>query len=117
MPYFAYTASVAAGATVYPLANWQYRQPNFPAVLEMAVNSVATGVVHGLTTGAESIVQSETPVTAGGVAGTLPARLNTEFITDAVLPGEEIVHTVRNTGGAATTVNAVYVLTPKLEGK
>lgn len=114
MPYFTATGSIAAGGIAYPLANWQFRQPNFPAVLEILVNATAVGVVQGLTTGAESIVQNESPVSAGGAAGTLPARLNAEAIVDGILPGEEIVHQLRNTSGGAVTYNAVYVLTPKV---
>lgn len=114
MPYFAYTASVPAGGTVYPLANWQFRQPNFPGVLEILANASGTGVVHTLTTGAESIVQGDTPMSGGGTAGTMPARINAEAIVDGILPGEEIVHSIRNTTAGALTVNAVYVLTPKV---
>jgi hypothetical protein len=114
MPFFTATGAIAAGATAYPLANWQFRQPNFPAVLEILINATAAGVVHGLTTGAESIVQAESPVSAGGTAGVLPARINSEAIVDGILPGEEIVHSLRNTSGAPITYNAVYVLTPKV---
>lgn len=114
MPYFTASGSIAAGATAYPLANWQFRQPNFPAVLEILVNATGQGIVHGLTTGAESIVQGESPVSAGGTAGVLPARINSEAIVDGILAGEEIVHALRNTTAGALTYNAVYVLTPKV---
>lgn len=110
-PLFAASASIAAGATATPLSSWQFRQPNFPGTLEILVNGTATGLVHALTTGSESIVQSDTPISGGGTAGTFPARLNTEAIIDGVLPGEEIVHTIRNTTAGALTYNAVYVLT------
>lgn len=111
MPYFGATASLAAGAIATPLTNWQYRQPNFPGTLEMSCNATAVGLVHSLTTGSESIIQPETPVSAGGTIGVLPSRLNSEFIVDGILPGEEIVHTIRNTTAGAVTYNAVYVLT------
>lgn len=111
MPYFAATASLAAGAIATPLTNWQYRQPNFPGTLELACTASAAGLVHSLTTGSESIIQPETPVSSGGVANVLPSRLNSEFVVDGVLPGEEIVHTIRNTTAGAVNYNAVYVLT------
>jgi hypothetical protein len=114
MPFYAQTASIPAGGTAYPLANWQFRQPNFPAVLEILVNATATGIVHTLTTGAESIVQGDTPCSAGGTSGVMPARINTEAIVDGILAGEEIVHSLRNTTAGAIVYNAVYVLTPKV---
>jgi hypothetical protein len=114
MPYFAATGSIAAGASAYPLANWQYRQPNFPAVLEMMVNGSATGLTHSLTTGSESIVPPDTAVSGGGTAGTMPSRLATEPIVDGILPGEEIVHLIKNPTAGAITYNVVYVITPKV---
>lgn len=82
-------------------------------MLEVMINATAVGVVQNLTTGPESIVQAESPVSAGGTAGVLPARLNNEPIVDAVLPGEEIVHTLRNTTAGSITVNGVAILTYK----
>ena len=79
--------------------------------LELMLNATGTGVVMNLTTGAESIVQSESPVAAGGTAGVLPARLSTEPIVDKVDPGEEIVLSLRNTTAGALTVNGVAILT------
>lgn len=111
MPQFNFSRSVAAGATDTPLASWQFRFPPKAALLELMVNATAVGVVMNLTTGAESIVQSESTTSAGGTAGVLPARLNTEPIVDKVDPGEEIVLTLRNTTAGAITVNGVAVLT------
>lgn len=113
MPMFPFSATVAPGATYLPLANWQFRQPARPAILEVFVNAAAVGCVQNLTTGAESIVQAETPVSAGGTAGVLPARLNTEPAVDQVEAGDEIVLTVRNTSVGGIVVNGLAVLTYK----
>lgn len=113
MAYFAATASVAAGGTSFPLANWQYRQPNFAGLLEILVNASGAGMTHSLTTGSESIVPPDVPISGGGTAGTLPSRLNAEAIVDGILPGEEIVHQIKNPTAGALTYNAVYVLSPK----
>jgi hypothetical protein len=112
MPYFAASAAIVAGGTATPLSGWQYRQPNFPALLELMVNGSAAGLTHTLTTGSESIIPIDTPISGGGTAGTLPARLNTEAVADGVLSGEEIVHTIKNPSGGTITFNAVYVLSP-----
>lgn len=113
MPQFNFSTSIAAGATALPLSSWQFRFPPKGALLELMTNATGTGVVMNLTTGAESIVQAESPVQAGGTAGVLPARLNCEPIVDAVDPGEEIVLTLRNTSAGAITVNGVAILTYK----
>lgn len=111
MPQFNFSASVAGGASALPLSTWQFRFPPKPSLLELMVNATAVGCVMNLTTGAESIVQAESPVAAGGTAGVLPSRLGTEPIVDKVEPGEEIVLTIRNTTGGAITVNGVAILT------
>jgi len=111
MPQFNFSTSVAAGGTALPLSTWQFRFPPKPSLLELMVNATAVGIVMNLTTGAESIVQAESPVAAGGTAGVLPSRLNNEPIVDKVEPGEEIVLTLRNTSGGAVTANGVAILT------
>lgn len=111
MPQFNFSVAVAAGATALPLSTWQFRFPPKPSLLELMVNATAVGMVMNLTTGAESIVQAESTVAAGGTAGVLPSRLGTEPIVDKVEPGEEIVLTLRNTSGGAITANGVAILT------
>jgi hypothetical protein len=113
MPYFPFVTLIAAGATALPLATWSYRFPPKLSLFELMCVATAVGVVMNLTTGAESIVQADSPVTAGGTAGTLPARLNNEPIVDMVNPGEELVLALRNTAGAAITVNGIAILTYK----
>src|SRR5512139_1276239 len=111
MPQFNFSTSIPAGGTPLPLATWQFRFPPKNSLLEVMVNATAVGVVMNLTTGAESIVQAESPVAAGGTAGVLPSRLNNEPIVDKVDAGEECVLSLRNTTAGAITVNGVAVLT------
>jgi len=113
VPQFNFSTSVGAGATAFPLSTWNYRFPPKKAMIELLVNTTVTGIVMNLTTGAESIVQAETPVSAGGTNAVLPARLNCEPIVDVVGAGEEIVLALRNTTGGALTVNGVAILTYK----
>jgi hypothetical protein len=111
MPQFNFTSSVAAGASYTPLSNWQFRFPPKPGLMELLINATAVGCVFSLTTGPESIVQADNPVSAGGTTGVLPARLNTEPVVDKVNAGEETVVTVRNTSGGAVVINGVAILT------
>lgn len=113
MPYFPFSQSIAAAATALPLSTWSYRFPPKLSLFELMLNATATGIVMNLTTGAESIVQADSPVSAGGTAGVLPARLSTEPIVDMVNPGEELVLSLRNTTAGALTVNGVAILTYK----
>lgn len=111
VPQFNFSVAIAAGAVATPLSSWQFRFPPKAGLLELLVNATAVGVVQNLTTGAESIMQAESPVSAGGTAGVLPSRLNTEPIIDRVDPGEECVLSLRNTSGGTVTVNGVAILT------
>jgi hypothetical protein len=111
VPLFTFTQAVNAGATYLPLSVWQFRQPARKAILEVLTNATAVGCVQNLTTGAESIIQAECPVSAGGTAGVIPARLNAEPAVDMIDAGDEIVLTVRNTSGGVVTVNGVAILT------
>lgn len=113
MPMFPFTQAVAAGAVAQPLTPWNYRFPPKPALFELLINATAVGMVQNLTTGPESIVQAESPVSAGGVAGVLPARLSVEPIVDMVNQGEELVLNLRNTSGAPITVNGIAIVTYK----
>lgn len=111
MPVFTVSESVAAGATVNLLRNWQFRFPPVKSLLEIMIRTTAVGVVMNLTTGPESIVQAESVVQSGGTAGVTPSRLNTEPIVDRVDPGEECVLNVRNTTAGALTVDMIAIMT------
>jgi hypothetical protein len=110
---FTFSTAIGAGATAQPLSSWNYRFPPKNALFELLLNATATGVVQNVTTGPESIVQSESPVSAGGTAGVLPARLSTEPIVDMVGAGEELVLNLRNTSAGSITVNGVAIITYK----
>lgn len=113
MAYFAASASLAAGATATPFTSWNQRTPKVKALLEVLINASAAGLVMSLTTGNESIVQADIPISGGGTAGTLPARLTTEVIADMVEALDEIVLSIRNPTGGAITYNLIGVLTPR----
>jgi hypothetical protein len=113
MPMFTFSTAVAAGAAAQPLSGWNYRFPPKNALFELIINATGVGMVQNVTTGPESIVQSDSPVSAGGVAGTLPARLSTEPIVDMVNAGEELVLNLRNTSAGTITVNGVAIITYK----
>lgn len=111
MPRFPFTASVAAGATYQPLTGWQYEYLPFPAVIEVGLNATATGVVATVTSGSD-VLQEESPVQAGGTAGVIPSKLNTDFLSDQAAAGDRLKVSARNTTAGAITVNGVIIVTP-----
>lgn len=113
MPQYNFSVSVPANSSVTPLATWQYRFPPKSALISLILNASAVGLVMNLTTGAESIVQADSVVSAGGTVGVLPSSFAQNPIVDQVDAGEEIVLTVRNTTAGAVTVNGVVEMTYK----
>jgi hypothetical protein len=113
VPMFTFSQSVAAGGIAQPLGAWNYRFPPKQALFELLINATGTGIVQNVTTGPESIVQSESPVSAGGTSGVLPARLTVEPIVDMVNAGEELVLNIRNTSAGALVVNGIAIITYK----
>lgn len=112
MPSFTWTQAVAAGATFDPIdaAGWMYRYLPYPAVIEVISNATAVGVVQSLTFGSDTI-QQESPVPAGGTAGVIPARLNTEPITEKGAASDLLRVVYRNTTGGPVTVNGIIQIT------
>lgn len=111
MPYMAATAAMLTGASATPLSGWTYRLPQRNAQVEVMINATATGLVWSFSTGSELIVAANTPISGGGVAGTLPARINSEAVVDRVGQSEELVLTINNPTGGTITYNLVVVET------
>lgn len=116
MAFFTYTASLAAGATVNPLDisgnTWKYNRAPYNATVEIIHNATAVGIVCTLTSGSDEIMQ-EAPISAGGTAGVLPARLSTEPVTFVVNAGDVIQPRYRNTTGGAVTINFSIEMTKR----
>jgi hypothetical protein len=111
MPSFTWSQSIAAGGTFLPLDNWQYQYAPYPCLIEIFHNTTATGIVVTITSGSDTL-QEESPISGGGTAAVLPARLNTEPVTDKAAAGDLIKIRYRNTSAGALTVNGLINLTP-----
>lgn len=77
---FAWSQSIAAGATFNPLATWDYETPRVPMLLEIFHRATLVGLLSTLKSGGDTIEQ-ESPVPAGGTAGVPPGRLDVDPIT------------------------------------
>lgn len=113
MPALSFSRSVAAGATDFPLASlaWTFEQLPYPAACRIMLRATAVGMLHRIQAGSET-VQDETPIQAGGTAGTTPSALNTtptEFVAPA---GDRLSLAMRNTTGAAITVDGIIQVEP-----
>ncbi len=102
---------IAAGATFDALTGWQYETPETPCMVEILERATATGLV-GVHSSAGDTLQQESPVQAGGTAGTTPSRLNTEPITGRGPQFQKLKSFYRNPTGGGITIDYAIVLTP-----
>ena len=115
MAFFTHSAVLAAAATINPLDvsgnTWKYNRAPYAGTVEIICNSTGVGgILLTLTSGSDEIMQ-ESPISGGGVAGTLPARLTTEPITFSVQPGDVIQPRFRNPTAGPLTLNFSIELT------
>lgn len=111
MPMFRYSQAILAGATFDPLVNWQYRYLPWPAGVAVISRATAVGMVNVLTSGSETIVE-ESPVQAGGTAGTTPSELNTPPDTWVAAGGDLLKINFRNTTVGTITVDGIIQVEP-----
>jgi hypothetical protein len=102
---------IAAGATFDALTGWQFETPDSPCMVEILERATAVGLV-GSHTSAGDTLQQESPVQAGGTAGTTPSRLNTEPITGRAPQFQKLRSFYRNPTGGGITVDYAILLTP-----
>jgi hypothetical protein len=108
---FPYSQAIAAGATFNPLTDWQYETPDVDVTVQILERATAVGLVSACSSGGDTIKQ-ESPVQAGGTAGTTPARLSTEPITGKGHRGKKLRLAYRNPTGGTITVDGVVILIP-----
>jgi hypothetical protein len=108
---FSWSQSIAAGATFDPLVTWDYQNPDTDVAVEVLDRATAVGLLRVLKSGGQAITQ-EGPVQAGGTAGTIPARLNTEPQTGKGYAQKKLSVFYRNPTGGAITVDGMIIATP-----
>lgn len=108
MPSLAFSRSVAAGATDYPLSAlaWAFEQVPYNAAVQVLLRTTATGVVARIRSGSEEI-QDETPIQSGGTAGVTPSVLNTSPVQFVAPAGDRLSIGIRNTTAGALTVDGL----------
>lgn len=113
MPHFQYVQALTANQLGFdPLTSWQYRYIPWPrAAVSLLVNATTLGVRLTAYSGSQTIMQ-RCPVQGGGVAGTLPARLNTEPQEWVAGGGDIILLQHDEVLGGVPTVNGLIVINP-----
>lgn len=113
-PTFRFTTTMAANGTVRPLSDqgWIYRLLPFAAVIYLAVEADAVGLVMTFSSGSDVQAGPDQPVRSGATAGVFQSDVNffDQYLGGA---GDELQLVIRETAGVATTdVNVVLRLQP-----
>lgn len=108
---FSWSQSIAAGTTFNPLTTFDYEMPDTGVAVEVLHRATAVGLVAVIKSGGIAISQ-ESPVQAGGTAGTLPARQTTEPLTGKGFQSKKLQVFYRNPTGGAITVDGIIIVTP-----
>lgn len=108
---FSWSQSIAAGATFDPLVSWDYQNPDTDVAVEVLDRATAVGLVRVVKSGGQAITQ-ESPVQAGGTAGTIPARQTTEPQTGRGFSSKKLSVFYRNPTAGAITVDGMIIATP-----
>lgn len=108
---FSWSQSIAAGATFDPFLTWDYQTPDTDVAVEVLDRATAVGLVRVLKSGGQNITQ-ESPVQAGGTAGTIPARQTTEPQTGRGFAQKKLSCFYRNPTAGAITVDGMAIATP-----
>lgn len=108
---FVWSSAMLTGTTFNPLTDWQYETPDFDGMIEVFSKATAVGLLETISSAGDTLKQ-ESPVQAGGVAGTTPSRLNTEPVVGRAMKFQKIRVGYRNPTGGTITVDGMIVLTP-----
>jgi len=100
MPRLIINQALGAGATAFPLNNWQYEYLPWPAVCKVILRSTVATDRATITSGSETI-QEESPLPAGGVAGQTPTDFNTPAAVWQGAYNDRLKILLRNTGAAS----------------
>jgi len=108
---FIWSSAMLTGTTFNPLTDWQYETPDFDGMIEIFSRATAVGLLETITSAGDTLKQ-ESPVQAGGTAGTTPSRLNTEPVVGRAAKFQKVRIGYRNPTGGTITVDGAIVLTP-----
>jgi len=100
MPRLIFSTALGAGATAFPLANWQYEYLPWPASCKVIMRSTLATDRATVTSGSETI-QEESPLPSGGTLGLTPTDFNTPAVMWNGAAADRLKIALRNTGAAS----------------
>jgi hypothetical protein len=108
---FIWSFAILTGLTFNPLVDWQYETPDFDGMVEIFSRATAVGLLETISSAGDTLKQ-ESPVQAGGTAGSTPSRLNTEPVVGRAAKFQKIRVGYRNPTGGTITIDGAIILTP-----
>ncbi len=106
MPQLNISQTVATGSVVNVITGWQYEYLPWPARIKLLIRAVLTLATLVVFSGSETIME-ESPIQAGGTAGTTPAELTTPPVAFDAPGGDRLKFNVRNSNAASNTVDGI----------
>lgn len=111
MPQLQKSLSIPAGTVVSGLVGSQYEYVPWPARIKLLQRATALTIFATVFSGSETI-QEESPVQAGGVAGTTPAELTTPPVVWDAASGDRLKISYRSTDVGTQTVDFIIYFFP-----
>lgn len=109
MPAIAIRTVLSASSTAEPLTGTIYEFPEANGIVEIAIQTDATGVLATITTGSETQLE-ESPVQLGTI-NVQPKYPDDFYIQVPVIAGERLKIKLRDTSGAQRIVQTVVKFT------
>lgn len=108
MPTISIRTALTANSTALPLAGTQFEFPDSNAMIEMAIQADATGVLATIQEGSV-VVQEESPVQLGTI-NVQPKYPDDFYVRFPVLAGERVKVALRDTSGVGRVVMTQVIL-------
>jgi len=109
VPLIPVRTALAANGTANPLSGSVYEYLQAPALVEVAIQADATGVLARISSGPD-ILQEEGPVQVGTI-NVQPRYPDDFFLKDEAAAGDRLVINLRDTSGVARVVMTVVMIT------
>jgi len=101
---------LAANGTAQPISGSIYEFVTEPCVIEIGVAADATGVLAGINSGPDTILESDSPVSLKTI-NILPVYPD-DFVSDEAMPNDRLSVKLRDTSGAQRIVMTQLRITP-----
>lgn len=102
--------ALGANGVAVPLAGSSFETITEPSLVQIGVAADATGVVAGISSGPDILLEADSPVSVKGI-NTLPVFPD-DFFEDEAMPLDKLSVKLRDTSGVARVVMTQVRITP-----